>query len=197
MRVSSNIRHRINMVDNLFIVITTINIVMFILTLGGTNWLTKALGNYYVYTLEQGQYYRLVTCMFIHGGIRHLVFNSISLLFIDFALTFRLKVRDRYILYFVTGVLSSLISAVFHMVLKSPTISFGASGAICGLLGVLIAMLFENTKLGKYNVVALIVLIVLELCNGGNVAHIGGLICGYVLYKLAVRAKLIEYQAVK
>ncbi|MBI5952134.1 MAG: rhomboid family intramembrane serine protease [Chloroflexi bacterium] len=75
----------------------------------------------------------VITCMFLHAGIGHLLFNMISLW------VFGRRVEDacgawRYLLYYLlSGTLASLITALAMPHMDVPTI--GASGAIFGVMG--------------------------------------------------------------
>lgn len=84
--------------------------------------------------VKYGEIYRLVTCMFLHAGIMHIVLNMYSLYIIG------PRVEDffgkwKYLLiYFLSGISASLLS----IGLNGDIIAVGASGAIFGLFGALI-----------------------------------------------------------
>lgn len=127
-----------------------------------------------------GEYYRLITCMFLHGGLVHIGFNMYALYslgpFIE-----KIFGRKKFtIIYFFSGILSSFMSFIF-----SSDISIGASGAIFGLLGAaLIFGLKNKNKIGKEFMMNIIVVIGINLFMGfsipniDNFAHMGGLIGG-------------------
>jgi rhomboid protease GluP len=135
-----------------------------------------------------GEWWRLLTCVFVHGGLLHIAFNMWCLWNLG-ALCESLYGRWTYAaVYLVCGVGASLASAVWHPY----TPSVGASGAIFGLAGALIAAF----KLGEFSVPrsalsgtlrSLGAFVVYNLIFGAvipgidNVAHIGGLITGLVL----------------
>ncbi len=81
-----------------------------------------------------GTWWRLVTAMFLHGGLIHFFFNSYVLLGLGPAIEAEFGTERFWIVYFLSGVLGN----VFHVTL-SPWGVVGASGAICGLVGLLIA----------------------------------------------------------
>lgn len=167
-----------------------INIVMFIISVIlsnnmmdiDTNVLVK-LGAKYNPLIEQGQWFRLITCMFLHGGIIHITANMYSLYCIG-PLIEQLYGKYKYIvIYFVSGIISSLFSFWF-----SNYVSIGASGAIFGLLGmVLIFSIKERKRVGKgflmniASVVAINLFIGLSLPGIDNFAHLGGLLSGITL----------------
>jgi rhomboid protease GluP len=80
--------------------------------------------NYRPY-ITDGQWWRLLTSVFLHGGIMHLVANMYGLLFIGIFLE-PLLGKTRYaIFYLLTGILASCASIWWH----DATVSVGASGA--------------------------------------------------------------------
>lgn len=147
--------------------------------------------NFSPLTLE-GQWWRLITNVFEHGGILHLAMNMYGLLFIGILLE-PLIGRNRFILaYLLTGLAGSVASLWWHDI----TISVGASGAIFGLYGVFISLLttnFVQKSIKQTFLTSTLVFTGFNLMNGlkpdsgiDNAAHIGGLISGlligYALY---------------
>ncbi len=89
-----------------------------------------------------GEYYRLVTSMFLHGGIVHLLFNMYAIYILgDFIERFY-GAKKYLAIYFVSGVVASIFSLYF-----SPVMGVGASGAIFGLLGAALVLLIMK-KIG-------------------------------------------------
>ena len=133
--------------------------------------------------ISAGQYYRFVSCMFLHGGILHLAVNMYSLYAIG-PMVEKVYGKVKYIaIYFVAGVCSSIFSYIF-----STGVSVGASGAIFGLLGaVLVFAIKSKGKTGNVfikNILSVIfvnILIGITLPNIDNFAHVGGLLGGIVI----------------
>lgn len=135
---------------------------------------------------ENKEYWRLLTAMFLHGGLLHILFNGYAL----FALgpeTERTYGPWRFLaVYFIGGLTGSVASYAF-----SPSVSVGASGAIFALLGALGAFFYASRKtLGeaaRQQLGSLITIAMLNLFigfSGGNIdnfGHIGGLIGGLVV----------------
>ncbi|WP_127836499.1 rhomboid family intramembrane serine protease [Clostridium prolinivorans] len=152
------------------------------------------LGAKYNPYIRQGQFYRLITCMFLHGGIVHLALNMYSLYSIG-PLVEKLYGKIKYIIiYFVSGIMSSLFSFMF-----SQGVSIGASGAIFGLLGTIFVFAIKMKEIvGKdflKNITSVIVanlILGLTISNIDNFGHlggiIGGIISGYLLYILKFKA---------
>ena len=90
----------------------------------------------------RGQYYRLLTSMFLHGGLLHIVFNAYAL----YALgpeTERIYGTPRFLaLYFIAGLAGGVASYAL-----SPDPAVGASGAIFGLIGGLAAFYYISRGL--------------------------------------------------
>ncbi|MEV6548936.1 rhomboid family intramembrane serine protease [Streptomyces sp. NPDC051597] len=138
--------------------------------------------------VAEGQWYRLVTSMFLHGGPMHIAFNMLSLWWIGGPLEAALG-RARYLaLYFVSGLAGS---ALTYWLAEPNAPSLGASGAIFGLFGAT-AVLMRKLN---YDLRPLIVLLVINLAITFNPwggiawqAHIGGLVGGTVIAYAMVHA---------
>ena len=85
--------------------------------------------------IVNGEYWRLITSVFIHGGIMHLVMNLFGIFLTGMFLEEKVG-RWNMILYFLlAGVAGSITSILWH----DNTVSIGASGAIFGYFGLLLA----------------------------------------------------------
>ncbi|ASE62761.1 rhomboid family intramembrane serine protease [Chryseobacterium indologenes] len=132
-----------------------------------------------------GQWWRLVTSIFLHGGIMHIAANMYGLLFVGIFLEPLLSKTKYALLYLITGILASITSLWWY----DATISVGASGAIFGLYGFFLACLLLNVfppDLGKAFLVSTLVFVGVNLLMGltggtDNAAHIGGLVSGFIL----------------
>jgi rhomboid protease GluP len=132
-----------------------------------------------------GEWWRLLTCCFIHIGIFHLVMNMYALLYIGLLLEPYLgKVRFASA-YLLTGIVASVASLAWH----DMTVSAGASGAIFGMYGVFLAMLTTNLiekSARKALLTSIGIFVAYNLANGlkagiDNAAHIGGLVSGLLI----------------
>lgn len=149
-----------------------------------------AMGAKVDYLISSGEYYRLVSCMFLHGGIMHIAFNMYALFAVGPFIE-RIYGSMRYaFIYLFSGILASVFSYIF-----SPSMSIGASGAIFGLFG---AALVFGLKMKKginreyvYNIGSVIIinlLIGFSASNIDNFGHIGGLVGG-ILISLVLNLK--------
>ena len=127
-----------------------------------------------------GDWYRLVSSMFVHASILHLGMNMLSLWWIGAPVEARLG-RSRYLLtYFTCGIAGSAAS---YASLQAYGSSLGASGAIFGLLGVL-AVLAYRERLNMQPVITVILLNLIFSFTQPSIsweAHVGGLVAGLVL----------------
>ncbi len=144
------------------------------------------------YEVVNGETWRLFTSMFLHGGLMHLVMNLFGI-GATCALLEPILGRFRiFIAYILSGLGASLVSIYWH----ENTISVGASGAIFGMMGVMIALLLTR-KAGGFSGIYLIVLglyggvsLLFGLLGGiDNAAHIGGLLAGIVIGLVLILAK--------
>ncbi len=95
---------------------------------------------------ENKQYYRFITCMFLHGGIDHLIGNMICLAIYGWRLE-KIFGHARFTFcYFLTGFFAGLASGLLHLSDGHIVGSIGASGAIFGIGGALIVMLIADPE---------------------------------------------------
>ena len=146
--------------------------------------------NFTALTLS-GDWWRLVTNIFIHFGIIHLLMNMYCFYTIGIYLEPMLG-KARYITgYLCTGVLASLASLWWH---KEGVNSAGASGAIFGMYGIFLALLTSNLipeSIRKALLQSIGIFVVYNLVYGmksgvDNAAHVGGLVSGFAIGYLYV-----------
>ncbi|MFJ9633499.1 rhomboid family intramembrane serine protease [Streptomyces sp. NPDC091280] len=147
--------------------------------------------------VAEGQPYRLLTAMFLHASVIHILFNMMSLWWIGGPLEAALG-RARYLaLYFVSGLAGS---ALTYLIAAPNQPSLGASGAIFGLFGAT-AVLMRRLRYDMRPVIALLVINLIFTFGWANIAwqaHIGGLVAGVVTGYAMVHAPrerraLIQY----
>lgn len=101
-----------------------------------------AYGGIYSFQDLKSEWWRLLSAIFIHGGLFHLIGNMISLVYIGLLLECRIGHVLFFVAYLASGVVGNFVSFRAHM--HEGIVSVGASGAIYGLFGVLIAILFPK-----------------------------------------------------
>ena len=136
--------------------------------------------------IAQGEVWRLLTSIFLHIGAVHLFFNSYALYVLGIEVE-RIYGSLRFlIIYLLAGMYGSLVSFAF-----GPNLSAGASGAIFGLLGVMVAYYRRHHETfgerGRQRLLNLLAVAGFNLVLGftvpgiDNLAHLGGLISGAAL----------------
>jgi rhomboid protease GluP len=139
-------------------------------------------GNYGTLTLS-GDWWRLITNVFVHIGIVHIAFNMYALFMVGVYLEPMLG-KTRYLAaYLCTGIFASLASLWWH---KDPVASAGASGAIFGLYGVFLALLstnlvpkhIRNSLFQSIGIFVAYTLIYGMRSGIDNASHVGGLLSG-------------------
>ena len=132
-----------------------------------------------------GQWWRLLTNTFMHGGLMHILANMYGLLFVGIFLEPLLGKTKYLLIYLTTGIFASIASIWWY----DATVSVGASGAIFGLYGFFLATLLLKVfppDFGKAFLTSTLVFVGFNLLMGftggiDNAAHIGGLLSGFVI----------------
>lgn len=148
-----------------------------------------------------GEWYRLITYLFLHGGIEHLINNMLILYFMGNSLEAFLG-RIRYvILYFCSGILAGIGSIVYNGYIQTGNLSLeamknvfgypvciGASGAVFGVTGAMLYLvLIHGGRIRGLTKRQMLVFLVLSIYGGlvdkgvDNAAHIAGLAAGFLL----------------
>lgn len=143
-------------------------------------------------SVRNGEFIRLISSMFLHGDLIHLVFNCYALYIFGSQIENYFGKIKYIVIYLFSGIIGSLLSITL-----SNTASIGASGAIFGLMGSLLYFGYHyRVYLGTTLKSQLIPLIVLNLLYGfmvpgiDNFAHIGGLIGGvFITSSVGVKYK--------
>ncbi|KAF3448504.1 hypothetical protein FNV43_RR09217 [Rhamnella rubrinervis] len=131
------------------------------------------------------QGWRLISCIWLHAGVIHLLANMLSLVFIGIRLEQQFGFVRVGIIYLLSGLGGSILSSLFIQ----RNISVGASGALFGLLGAMLSELLTNWTIYTNKAAALFTLIIIIAVNLAvgilphvdNFAHIGGFLAGFLL----------------
>ena len=142
--------------------------------------------------ITEGEWWRLLTSMFVHSGLLHLIMNLVGLGLAGIFLEPVLRRKNYLILYILSGICGSLTSIWWH----PHTASVGASGAIFGLFGALLGLLLFTDAFPKGGNKGILVFVGLYvgfnllmglLVGVDNAAHIGGLLSGALIGILLYR----------
>lgn len=175
------------------IILAAINvIVFFILTSQGMTedgmFLLEHGAVFVPVVMEDGEYYRLFTSMFLHFGFEHLMNNMVTLVLLGWNLEIEIGKIKFLIIYILSGLGGNILSAWYEVWTVDYSISAGASGAIFGVIGALLYVAMRNRgRIGDISGRGIVFMIILSLYYGftssgvDNLAHIGGLVTGFVL----------------
>ncbi|RZM14250.1 MAG: rhomboid family intramembrane serine protease, partial [Pedobacter sp.] len=185
-------------------ILMMINIAVFaVMVLSGVNIMSPTgedlvrWGANFTTLTRAGEPWRLLTACFLHIGVIHLAVNMMSLRYLGMQIEPLLGSWRFLVAYLATGLTGSLGSLWWHNI----AVSAGASGAIFGIEGVLLALVMTNLfnddvrkalLKSTLSVVGINLLIGISI-GADNAAHIGGLIggivCGMAFYP-GIRAEL-------
>ena len=132
--------------------------------------------------IAAGQYWRLLTPIFLHGSLLHFLFNMYALYHLGREVEAFMGPRRFLLLFFYAGLAGTVFSLLF-----TPNRSLGASGSIFGLIGAQGVFLYRHRQLfgerGRRGLQQVIMIAGINLLIGlqGNIdnwAHLGGLLGG-------------------
>ncbi|WP_239732666.1 MULTISPECIES: rhomboid family intramembrane serine protease [unclassified Mammaliicoccus] len=141
------------------------------------------------FNVVHGEWYRLLTSMFLHANFTHLIMNVFSLIIFGKLIEGALGSVKMFTIYMASGLFAGLVS----LSIDTESISIGASGAIFGLIGAFIVYLFTRKNINKQFVlqtfigIAIISLLALFINNVNHFAHLGGFIGGAILMYIIYR----------
>ncbi len=135
-----------------------------------------------------GEYYRIFTSIFLHADLNHLL-NNMFVLFIIGKRYEESEGRFRFsLVYFLGGILASIASLSYNMIMRNEIVSLGASGAIFALIGASVASVVKyKNKLKTISKKQMILFAVFSLYAGfantstDNIAHLGGFVSGFLI----------------
>ncbi len=145
-------------------------------------------GMYPPAVLSNGEWYRLLTACFLHFDATHLMNNMLMLGAVGRFVERHLKTRWFVPVYLLAGISGNVVSLWIDLRTDPNVFSAGASGAVLGMVGALLAIALRNG--GRVEgLTARRILFMIALClfagltSSGinNAAHVGGLVSGFVL----------------
>jgi len=162
-----------------------LNIFIFLLTVlpvVGIQILNAGVGVNYLVT--DGEWWRLITPMFLHGGIMHILFNMFVLFVFGPELE-KIMGKMRFVTMFM---LSGIIANIATYILQEPYYThLGASGAIFGIFGAYGALVYYTKKSMPelrqiiIPIIAISVIMTFVQPNINVTAHLTGLITGFII----------------
>ena len=138
------------------------------------------------YTVHDSQWWRLLSAIFLHGGMTHLLMNMFSLYLIGRGVEYYFDTKSYLSIYFFSGFVGGLVSLYIHPL----SVLVGASGAIFGLFGALAGFYLvhrgdieEHAKafMKDFTIIIGINLVLGFAIESIDVsAHVGGLVVGFI-----------------
>lgn len=153
--------------------------------------------------IVDGNYYCLLTAMFLHFGFEHLLNNMFVLFFIGRYLEQETGTINFLIIYIFGGLIGNVVSLLVHTRGEALTVSAGASGCVFAVIGaVFLLVLLRQGRLAQLRRQGVIMMVFLSVYQGyttvgvDNAAHVAGL-CGGILlggiYYLLKKLKREDY----
>jgi membrane associated rhomboid family serine protease len=150
--------------------------------------------------VKEGYVWQIVTYMFLHGGLFHILFNMFALFIFGADIERAWGTKNFVKYYFITGIGAGVAS--FLLSFNSQVTTIGASGAIFGLL-VAFALMFPDRIIYLYFLFPIrakymaLLFGIIELIASfrytgdgiGHFAHLGGMVIGYIYLKADWRIK--------
>ncbi|MGB5505156.1 MAG: rhomboid family intramembrane serine protease [Sulfurovum sp.] len=137
-------------------------------------------------TVLKGEWWRLLSAMFLHGGMTHLLMNMFSLYIVGRGVEMYFDTKSYLSIYFFSGIIGGLVSLYMHPV----SVGVGASGAIFGVFGALAGFfLAHRDRIASHSkafmkdfgvIIAINLVIGLSIPSIDVSAHIGGLVIGFI-----------------
>ncbi|MFS0644956.1 rhomboid family intramembrane serine protease [Siminovitchia sp. 179-K 8D1 HS] len=147
--------------------------------------------------IGMGEYWRLVTPIFLHAGFAHVLFNSFSLVLFGPALE---RALGKWLFIFVYLACGMAANIATYLLNPPYYTHLGASGAIFGLFGIYLAIIFLKKGAmppqGKQVILPMAALgvIMTFFQSGINItAHIFGLIAGFLIGALVIHIKPVRF----
>ena len=138
------------------------------------------------YTVQGGEWWRLFTAMFLHGGMTHILMNMFSLYLVGRAAEMYFDTKSYLSIYLFSGLLGGLASLYMH----PASVGVGASGAIFGVFGALAGFFLANRdKIASHSkafmkdfaiIIGINLVLGLSIPSVDVSAHIGGLAVGLI-----------------
>lgn len=151
--------------------------------------------------IEKQEYYRVLSSMFLHAGVNHIVGNMLFVVILGDMLE-QESGHVRYaMIYLLTGVGGNMCSMLFELATGSFYHTVGASGAVCGMMGALLVLVIWNRgNYGQISLNRMLLAIVYMIYTGvqspivNNAAHMGGLLSGILVMSVLVFLQRKKYK---
>ena len=171
-----------------------LNLLMFLVEIcvgDSTDWrILYRLGAFYTPAVQDGQWWRIITPLFLHCGALHLTMNVLGLWILGPYVEFALGFWRFLLVYLVAGIGSSVMVFLLSLGANEPTLMVGASGCVMGLVGATGALMLrgwlrEKAIVAKRRLVAVLLIVAMQTVSDYIVphvsmtAHLSGAIIGF------------------
>ena len=134
------------------------------------------------FNVVHGEWYRLISSMFLHFNFEHILMNMLSLFIFGKIVESIIGSWRMLIIYIISGLYGNFVSLSFN----TSTISVGASGAIFGLIGSIFVIMYLSKNFNKndwpvINCIGCFNRFSLFMSNINIMAHLGGFISGVLI----------------
>jgi len=142
------------------------------------------------YVFEKYEYWRLLTSMFMHFSFQHLAGNMIYLGLMGFSYEHVVGHLKFLLVYMLSGIGGGVVSCAYYQVTGQAVVSAGASGAVYGLVAMVIYLMYTARKRSgmkplMYRMAIVLLFLVYSNFGAGRgvdiAAHLGGLVFGFVV----------------
>jgi rhomboid protease GluP len=189
-------RFQLRLSPTTFLIAVNIAVYIFTSVIGGnpfeTNiYVLREFGQYNFYVLN-GEYWQLLTSIFVHVDIMHITLNMLFLFIFGLRAEKFFKTEEYFTVYMLSGLTGSLLTLFF---MSANTLSAGASGAVFGMYGA--SLIYMRKRFGQSIAGALVysfLFLMLSTGSGVNViAHFGGLATGLVIGYILAKSRQEVY----
>ena len=168
------------------------------------NAVLNVLGGLIPQEVNNGQWWRLINANFLHFGLIHLVMNMLGLYVLGPFVEFTLGARRYLFAYFGSGIGAMLVFTIRHLSISSPEqMLVGASAAVIGLLGVIVAILLqgwvkERSRVAGKRLRIFFIMIAIQIMVDSSIpeisgeSHIFGLVMGFLIGSLLLIKLQVE-----
>lgn len=154
---------------------------------------------YVPFIIENGEYYRIFTSMFLHFGMEHLANNMLTLFVLGSRLE-RTVGKVRFLLiYLLGGITGNLVSLLLEIRTQDYVVSAGASGAVFAVMGAMIYVILRRKgQVEDLSGRQILIMAALSLYFGftssgvDNAAHVGGMLGGFFMAVLLYHPRRIR-----
>lgn len=160
------------------------------------NAVLNVLGGLIPQAVKGGEWWRIINANFLHFGLVHLVMNMLGLYVLGPFVEFTLGIRRYLFVYFCSGIGAMLVFTIRHLSISSPEqMLVGASAAVIGLLGVIVAILLqgwvkERSRVAGKRLRIFFIMIAIQIMVDWSIpeisgeSHIFGLVIGFLVGSL-------------